>query len=149
MSTFKSSTFHQSQDADRRDESPLVELFTAEQVRQRKDWQARIEQLKTAVHITPEVQSQYESWSSAVCACLSGKLCNQIVWCQDQYRSTWTGNKARARQAMRTRSSADTYTLDLARLNHRAREVEAIGIRTVPRKICRRRRGLWLVATLC
>ncbi len=38
--------FNQSQDADRRDESPLIELLTAEQLENQRQWKERIQQLE-------------------------------------------------------------------------------------------------------
>ncbi len=41
--------FNQSQDADRRDESPTIDLYTAEQNRNRKLWQQRIDELQSQI----------------------------------------------------------------------------------------------------
>ncbi|MEZ6138575.1 MAG: DUF1549 domain-containing protein [Pirellulaceae bacterium] len=39
--------FNQSQDADRRDESPLIELFTDEQLHDKRQWEQRLQELET------------------------------------------------------------------------------------------------------
>ena len=59
--------YNQSQDADRRDESPLLELWSDEQRQQKKTWQeelARLEQtLKTT---TPELAAAQQKWEASL-----------------------------------------------------------------------------------
>ncbi len=57
--------FNQSQDADRRDESPTIELYTAEQNRNRTAWQKRIEELQSQMDRTsPEALSEFTEWDA-------------------------------------------------------------------------------------
>jgi len=59
--------FNNSQDADRRDESPLVELFTDEQLRQKTEWQQEVLTLeKTLSTSTPELLASQIRWEQAV-----------------------------------------------------------------------------------
>lgn len=54
---------NQSQDADRRDESPTLELYSANQQRDRQLWQKQIQQLEQQLElITPEVQAELQAW---------------------------------------------------------------------------------------
>jgi mono/diheme cytochrome c family protein len=55
--------FNQSQDADRRDESPTIDLFTAEQNQNRKQWQNRKEELHQKLHqTTSAVMEELAAW---------------------------------------------------------------------------------------
>lgn len=57
--------FNQSQDADRRDESPTIELYTAEQNHNRKLWQQRIEELQSQVaEPTAEALKEFATWDA-------------------------------------------------------------------------------------
>ena len=47
--------FNNTQDSDKKDESPILEIFTEEQKRERASWVAEIEQLKTVLDTPTEV----------------------------------------------------------------------------------------------
>ena len=59
-----SAFFNNTQDSDKKDESPIIEIFTEEQKRERASWVAEIEQLKTVLDTPAEVlaksQRQWE-----------------------------------------------------------------------------------------
>ena len=51
------------QDADRRDESPFIEIYTKEQQQRKKDWQTEIARLEKIVATpTPELQTAQRAW---------------------------------------------------------------------------------------
>jgi hypothetical protein len=55
--------FNDSQDADRRDESPLLQLFTDEQKRNREEWTAKVADLKKVISTpTPELLAAQAEW---------------------------------------------------------------------------------------
>ncbi len=57
--------FNQSQDADKRDESPLIELFTDEQVRDRLNWQKELESLEQKLsQLDPKLSQEQRNWES-------------------------------------------------------------------------------------
>ena len=61
--------FNNSEDADRRDESPLVEVWTDEQKKQEADWKAEIATLKTRlVGDTPALREAQAVWEAKAAA---------------------------------------------------------------------------------
>ncbi len=61
--------FNQSQDADRRDESPTIELFSAEQNRNRKEWQQRISELQSQIdQPTAASEAEFAIWDAQLTA---------------------------------------------------------------------------------
>ncbi|MCC6508125.1 MAG: DUF1553 domain-containing protein [Pirellulaceae bacterium] len=145
--------FNQSQDADRRDESPLVEIFTSEQLNQRKDWQAQRaqlqEQLKT---VSPQVQAEFESWSATVRQPAWQQLKPTSFGAKTNTEATWDDAGRVRVKPMQDKIVADTYTLELtvpepagvkpagdvpAGAESAAVElaaVQSIGLRTIPLK---------------
>ncbi|MBW3598368.1 MAG: DUF1553 domain-containing protein [Planctomycetes bacterium] len=64
--------FNNTQDADRRDESPLLELYSDQQKRQKAQWQTEIEELETTVQtMTPELAEAQRRWEEAFAADLA------------------------------------------------------------------------------
>ncbi len=125
--------FNQSQDADRRDESPLVELFTDEQLRTRKDAQARIIQLQKQLKtISPEVQMQYESWIDQLRLPEWQVLQPTSFGAKTNTEATWNERGLVRVKQMQDKIVADTYTVELQ--SKSASKVQAIGLRTVPLK---------------
>lgn len=50
-------------DSDKKDESPTVDVFTAEQQRQRREWESEIARLRTlTTTVTPELAAAQEQW---------------------------------------------------------------------------------------
>jgi hypothetical protein len=57
--------FNSTQDADKKDESPILQLFTAEQQRQKAAWQAEIAQLESSLRdVTPELLAGQAAWEA-------------------------------------------------------------------------------------
>lgn len=55
------------EDADRRDESPLLQYYTQEQKQQKKDWQQQLEKLKTKLKTpTPQLLASQKKWESRI-----------------------------------------------------------------------------------
>jgi len=58
--------FNSTDDADRRDESPLLDLWTDEQLRHKESWQQEIATLKMALRTrTPELATAQSKWEAA------------------------------------------------------------------------------------
>lgn len=67
--------FNQTEDADRRDESPLLEVFTDEQRQQKAQWTAEIARLETLLKTpTPELLSAQTKWDSEFPRSLTWKV---------------------------------------------------------------------------
>lgn len=61
--------FNNSADADQRDESPLLDLWTPDQQRQRAEWQSRIAQLEDVLNTpTPELAAAEAAWAADLAA---------------------------------------------------------------------------------
>ena len=61
--------FNNTADADRRDESPVVELFTDEQKRQRADWESEKRHLEKSLRTpTPELLASLADWEARITA---------------------------------------------------------------------------------
>lgn len=59
--------YNQSQDADRRDESPLLELWSEEQRQQKRTWQDELAQLETTLKTsTPELLAAQQKWEASL-----------------------------------------------------------------------------------
>ncbi len=127
--------FNQSQDADRRDETPVVELFTSEQLQQRKQYQARIEQLHQQIKtISPEVQSQYDAWSGQLKLPQWQTLKPTSFGAKTNTEADWNEQGlVRVNKQAQNKIVADTYTLEVQPAAGTS-QVRAIGIRTVPLK---------------
>jgi hypothetical protein len=55
--------FNNTEDADRKDEAPILSMFSAEQERQKKKWQAEIKELeKTLAVVSPELLAGQKKW---------------------------------------------------------------------------------------
>lgn len=125
--------FNQSQDADRRDESPLVELFTDEQIQKRKTSQARIDELhKQLKTISPEVQAQYDAWIGQLRLPQWQTLQPLSFGAKTNTEATWNEQGLVRVKQMQDKIVADTYTVELK--SKAAGQVRAIGLRTVPLK---------------
>jgi Protein of unknown function (DUF1553)/Protein of unknown function (DUF1549)/Planctomycete cytochrome C len=57
--------FNNTEDADKKDESPILPLFTAEQLRQQAAWQVEIKQLEQSLtEVTPELLAGQKQWEA-------------------------------------------------------------------------------------
>ncbi|MGN6544514.1 MAG: DUF1549 domain-containing protein, partial [Aureliella sp.] len=126
--------FNQSQDADRRDESPVVELYTAEQREQRKAWQARIEELRKQLQSpTDTVREEFTTWSASAASPQWLTLQPQTFKAKTSADAKFDESGRVLVQLQQDKIAADTYSLELALPTDSAkRPVQAIGIRTVP-----------------
>ncbi len=127
--------FNQSQDADRRDESPFIELYTAEQNRNRKEWQQRISDLQMQLeHPSQESQAEFVAWEAKLAAPtwqplkpLSGASTNKSDFDLGQDGKVLvkpTGKNI----------ATDSYTMEFSLPDAMlGKRIESIAIRTVPR----------------
>ena len=127
--------FNQSQDADRRDESPLVELYTAEQTRNRKQWQERVRELQSNMDqpsqesltefATWDAQLKAPTWQSLIPASGTSNSKSDFVLEQD--------GKILVKPTAKNIAS-DSYTLEFSLPEAMiGKPIESIAIRTVPR----------------
>src|SRR5438477_1338951 len=57
--------FNNTEDADRKDETPIFSRFTAEQEKQKGDWQAEIQQFEEGLtKVTPELLAGQSNWEA-------------------------------------------------------------------------------------
>lgn len=124
---------NQTQDADRRDESPLLELFTSEQLRQQRQWQARISELEVQLsEPTADVLAGLAAWQATVSAPQWTAL--QPMTCISKRDSDV---RIEADHTLQVRPTAnnivtDTYTLKLQLGGEQTQLVQALGLRTLP-----------------
>lgn len=127
--------FNQSQDADRRDESPLIELYTAEQTRNRKLWQERISELQTKIdQPTQESLAEFSSWDAQLNAPtwqslipVSGTSTSKSDFVLEQDGKLLVKPTAKS-------IAADSYTLEFSLPESMiGKPIESIAIRTLPR----------------
>lgn len=128
--------FNQSQDADRRDESPLVEIFTPEQLRQRKSWMDRSSELRKQLQvISPEVQSQFDSWVANSKSPTWSTLAPQSFRAKTNTEANWNDAGQILVKTMQSNIVADTFSLELSLPSDtETRPIRAIGLRTLPNK---------------
>ncbi len=126
--------FNQSQDADRRDESPTIELYTAEQNRNRKEWLARINQLEATLdQATPETTRELSDWENGLRAPTWTAL--TPVTAESTSKSDFVLDPKGSVLVKPTGNNivTDSYTLqfDLPK-ELVGKRIESIGIRTLP-----------------
>ena len=127
--------FNQSQDADRRDESPTIELFTDEQNRNRKEWQQRVIELQSQIdQPTAESQAEFVAWDAQLKAPtwqsltpLSGSSSSNSDFVLEQEGKVLVKPTAKI---IATDSYTIEFSLPAAMVGKR---IESIAIRTVPR----------------
>lgn len=128
--------FNQSQDADRRDESPLLEVFTTEQQLERKTWHAREAELREQLkQVSPEIRAQFDDWSKASTAPQWQTLQPESFKAKTNTEATWSQSGVIRVKPMQDKIVADTFSLQLdIRADVSGRSVRAIGLRTKPDK---------------
>jgi hypothetical protein len=123
--------FNQSQDMDRRDESPLVELFTTDQLFNKRQWETRLEELQQQLEMPSELAAQeLNSWESTL---------REPVWKSlkpQQFSSTsksdaafLDGDTVRVKPA-EGQIATDTYTLQFD--VDATTPLQALALRTLP-----------------
>jgi mono/diheme cytochrome c family protein len=124
--------FNQTQDADRRDESPSIDLLTTEQLQQKQQWQNRIQEIELSLdQPSEEVLADLRLWEQSLgepswrsAKPLSGKSRGNRDFefgANDTIRVLPTASD----------TATDTYELNLA-LDPADGPITGIGIRTVP-----------------
>ncbi len=127
--------FNQSQDADRRDESPTIELYTAEQNRNRKLWQQRIEVLQAQIdEPTAESLKEFAAWDAQ----LQSPTWQTLVPVRGESTSKSDFQlEASGRVLVKPIGNnivADTYTLEFGVPSELiGKRIESLAIRTLPR----------------
>ena len=126
--------FNQTQDADRRDESPLVELFTTEQITQRKAWQMRIDQLQQELDtLTPQVREEFTAWSQSLRAPQWQTLVPLTFKAKTNTEASWDEKRRIRVKPLQDKIVADTFTLELELPSDSQQPaITAIGVRTLP-----------------
>ncbi|MDA1051547.1 MAG: DUF1553 domain-containing protein [Planctomycetota bacterium] len=109
--------FNDSEDADRRDESPLVEVWTEEQTKQKADWRAEVERLKAELTAdTPELREAQARWEAKVAAderqAVTGRFVRVEIVDREEFLSlaevqVFQGEENVARKGKATQSSTD------------------------------------------
>ncbi len=109
--------FNDSEDADRRDESPLVEVWTEEQTKQKADWRAEIERLKTELAAdSPQLREAQALWEAKAAAdekqAVTGRFVRVEIVDREEFLSlaevqVFRGEENVARKGKATQSSVD------------------------------------------
>lgn len=123
--------FNQSSDADRRDEKPLLELFTDEQLSRKRQWQQRVEQLQHDLTTpTATVRAEMKQWERTL---------SEPTWIALPPRSFEANSKSEfafsEHGVVRVKPSTDnlnkdSYTLELE-IPPQLSSLHAVEIRTV------------------
>lgn len=120
--------FNQTEDADRRDESPLLEVFTDEQRRQRSEWTAEVARLQQVVETaTPELLAAQAKWDADFPRQLSWKPLrpSALSALHDVKLTVTEDGTIRADKASRT----NTYTIEAPLA---AGKLQALRLETLP-----------------
>ncbi len=120
---------NQSQDADRRDESPLLDLWSAEQLKTKADGQSELAQLEQTLKTpTPELATAQQAWEAG--------LPRSLVWsplkpglAKRQGDATLEVSDDGLAQT-RTAAERDTYTLSFP--TETPRKLTAVQLQTLP-----------------
>ncbi len=134
--------FNQSQDADRRDESPTIDIFTADQLHDRKRMQTRISELEKEIRkITPQVEAEYAQWLDKMTIPQWSLLKPTGFRAKTNTEATWNEQGLVRVRPMQDKIVADTFTLELEPVASSSQKstaqngkLTAIRLRTVPLK---------------
>ncbi len=126
--------FNQTQDADRRDESPVLELYSEAQLRQKQQWEQRTNELIDYLkNPSPQILSGVAEWESSLCEPRWSTLIpsqgsssskSDFVFDENQIKVKPTGNNI----------VSDTYSLKMQTGSSASQSIHAIGLRTLPDK---------------
>ncbi len=126
--------FNQSQDADRRDESPSIELYTPEQLENQRRWQARIQELEQTLGTpTPATLTELNEWERSLTEPNWFALSPISLSAESESTADLVATPTIRLRPSRELIDRDTYSLEL--LGPAAgdtTELTAIGLRTVP-----------------
>ncbi len=124
---------NQSQDADRKDESPLLPLFTAAQTRQQQQWEARSrELLEVLEHPTSDLLQAMPDWEASLQEPKWSAL--EPIGGSSTSKSDFNFSADHRIEVKPTGNNivSDTYLLNLRQPASSATPVRAIGLRTLP-----------------
>ena len=127
--------FNQSQDADRRDESPTIELYTSEQNRNRKQWQQRISELQSQMDKPTEASlAAFAEWDKSLHAPTWKTLIPTVGEATSKSDFVLSADGHVLVKPIGNNIVTDTYTLQLdVPADWVGKKIESIAIRTLPR----------------
>ncbi len=127
--------FNQSQDADRKDETPTIELYTAEQRRNRQQWQQRISELQSQVEQpTAESAAEFAAWDAQLRAPNWQTLAPVMGESTGKAEFVLEPSGRVLVKPIGNEVANDNYTLQFSLPTQAVgKHLEAIAIRTVPR----------------
>lgn len=119
------------EDADRRNEAPLLDIYTDEQLERKAQWLARQNELeRTLDESTPQLQASQEAWET--------RLREPLAWSTLTPSAINRASKLPARIAedatihVDEASDVDTYTIDLPTGEDAASPIVALQVQTLP-----------------
>jgi Protein of unknown function (DUF1553)/Protein of unknown function (DUF1549)/Planctomycete cytochrome C/F5/8 type C domain len=124
--------FNQSEDADRGNESPYVEVMTAEQARQRRAYEIEKEQLLAKLkQVSPELLAEHKTWLAT--------LAKDAIWDNLVFSDGVTSSGApvvplaEGRIQTKTETDTDSVTVNLGlATDFKLKDLQAIRISTIP-----------------
>ncbi len=122
--------FNQSQDADRRDESPLIELYTEAQQQQLESWRKRLAEIETQLSV-PSDSPELASWEASIKAPDWQRLAPVKYQSTKQNDSVTRDDKSLLVKPVAKLVQADTQNVEF-NLQGSAHPLQAIAIRTLP-----------------
>ncbi len=126
--------FNQSRDADRKDESPIIELYTGEQETEKAFLERKTSELeRQLVTVTPQVASELSLWEKSLTEPAWIQLQPTSFSAKTNSEATWTPSGQIKVQPLGNNIVTDTYTIDLEipqSLDQQA--LRAIGLRSLP-----------------
>ncbi len=125
---------NQTQDADRRDESPTIELFTQDQHRSRRQWLQRIEQLHAELdEPTEQSLAEMRDWEAKLAAPTWHTLQPQEFTSVSQSDELFGPDGQITVQPLGKHVAFDTYTVDLTIPSELVgQRIQAFGLQTLP-----------------
>lgn len=124
--------FNQSQDADRRDESPLIELFTGEQLLQQRQAAERVTQIESQLALpTAESLAGFTQWRETLAEPAWSVLVPHSGRSQGGSDIRFDAQHTVQVQPATVDMASETYTLTL-HAGDRSQSLQALGLRTVP-----------------
>lgn len=125
--------FNQSQDADRRDESPTIPLFSAEQEFQRRQWIQRRDELESILQeVTPELKRELLAWESKLTEPCWSPIKPQSFQTRERVKSVLNDASIRVLEASATKQPT-TYRIALP-IAEGTDPIQAVSIRSLPMK---------------
>ncbi len=139
--------FNQSEDADRRDESPLLSYYTSEQKQQRSAWEHELKSLdETLSKMTPELQASLKSWEKKFPRELDWRVLKPSVVKTQAGADSKVGDDSSVLISS-VKNKNDTYTIELplSESKLRALRIESLPHEQLPAKGAGHDKGNFLV----